>query len=111
MSTFNPYNPTVPTTPLPTSAPTSVNIKGINNGTFGFGMYGAMFPQSMNGPFGTNNSPIPIDQQFPVQISPLYNSPYDNMPAFQIPGTVNNIVRLVNKPIYVDPFMSIMSFK
>ncbi len=69
---MNPYNPsskivlnsnsrTVPTFPI--------TVKGSNNGTFGFGMVGALFPESMNGPFGQVSKPMPNNQEFPTGTS------------------------------------------
>jgi hypothetical protein len=42
-------------------------IPGSNNGQSGFGMVrGAMFPSSMNGPFGMRGFPLPVNLQMPT---------------------------------------------
>jgi hypothetical protein len=42
-------------------------LKGINNGTSGMGMArGSVFPSSMNGPFGYQKHPLPINLNMPI---------------------------------------------
>ena len=64
--------------------PRSHKITGSNNGTWGFGMSGgALFPPSMNGPFGYINHPLPYDQEMPVLFDgPKYNAQAYNGPAY-----------------------------
>ncbi len=58
-------------------------IKGSNNGTWGFGMSGGLFPIGMNGPFGYLGYPIPINQEAKALFNgPQYNSAYHNGPAY-----------------------------
>jgi hypothetical protein len=60
-------------------------IKGTNNGTFGFGQTRALFPPSMNGPFGFNNYPLPVNLDLPAILTgldPKYNARDINMPSY-----------------------------
>jgi hypothetical protein len=59
-------------------------LKGQNNGTFGFGFSGALFPVSLNGPFGYINMPIPNTEEKSVLLNggPKYNSPTMNAPYY-----------------------------
>ncbi len=43
-------------------------MKGINNGQSGFGMYRALFPSSMGGPFGLRGQPLPYDFSVPKTV-------------------------------------------
>ena len=86
------------------------NIRGQNNGTFGFGMFGGLFPKSMNGPFGSMNYPLPQVSNLKVSQSPYYNSKYFNGPdynqqsfseisgyTFDTKGTAKKINQVPNK--------------
>lgn len=44
-----------------------MHISGINNGTFGLGMVGAVFPANMGGPLGSVGYPLPVDLAFPTR--------------------------------------------
>jgi hypothetical protein len=58
-------------------------VRGSNNGTWGFGMYGAFYPVSMNGPLGYINRPLPNNNEFPMTlVSPAYNARDYNGPAY-----------------------------
>ncbi len=58
-------------------------LRGTNNGTWGFGMYGAFFPNSLNGPFGSVMHPMPNDNQsHALMQGPSYNAKQGNYPAY-----------------------------
>ena len=60
-----------------------VNISGINNGTFGSGLYGIMMPESLNGPIGFVNYPLPYKLELPTLLAgPQYNSQLMNVPKY-----------------------------
>lgn len=44
-----------------------MHISGINNGSFGSGMVGAVFPANMGGPLGSVGHPLPMDLEFPTR--------------------------------------------
>jgi hypothetical protein len=58
------------------------NLRGYNNGTWGYGMSGAFFPENLNGPLGYLNAPLPNVINYPVMPGPQYNSPYGNFPSY-----------------------------
>jgi hypothetical protein len=59
------------------------NLKGSNNGTWGFGMYGALYSASMNGPFGNRGLPLPNDNvSSTMTVNPAYNSKLGNFPKY-----------------------------
>lgn len=59
------------------------DLRGNNNGTWGFGMYGAFFPNSLNGPFGSVMHPMPNDNQsHALMQGPVYNAKQGNYPAY-----------------------------
>ncbi len=54
-----------------------------NNGSFGFGASGAMFPETINGPFGTVNYPLPDkDQKMVNYQSYQFNSKNGQFPKY-----------------------------
>jgi len=58
-------------------------LRGNNNGTWGFGMTNALFPISMNGPFGSVGYPLLNYNEFPTILkNPQYNSRLMNSPAY-----------------------------
>lgn len=59
------------------------DLRGTNNGTWGFGMFGAFFPENMNGPLGYQFNPLPNDNEAHVLLNgPQYNSKDGNFPAY-----------------------------
>lgn len=64
--------------------PGKIWIKGSNNGTWGYGMTGGLFPTDMSGPFGSRGYPIPINVDYPALLygNPNYNSMVRNAPAY-----------------------------
>ena len=68
----------------------SFPIKGSNNGQSGFGLArGAVFPSSMNGPFGYSQRPLPVNLSLPATFNNFkynakgYNGPDYNQNAFR----------------------------
>ena len=78
-----------------------MNIKGYNNGTWGFGMFGGLIPTNMNGPLGYPKYPLPINQSAMINSAknpdnrlnginlasvntwgPNYNSQFGNFPSY-----------------------------
>lgn len=58
-------------------------IRGINNGTWGFGMYGSLYSPLMNGPFGSVGANLPRNRQAAASnMSPRYNNPVVNGPDY-----------------------------
>lgn len=61
-------------------------FKGYNNGTFGVGMgRGGFYPSSMNGPFGYQNRPLPINLSQPDTLINTLDYQYYNAPEFNAP--------------------------
>lgn len=60
------------------------DIKGINNGTWGFGMIGNIMPSELNGPFGYQEFPQPLTIEHPANYTddPKYNSNIYNGPFY-----------------------------
>ena len=65
------YKPSYPT-----------NKYGYQNGTFGFGFRGGMFPSVLNGPFGSVDFPLPNTEQKMVSQGPKFNSAYGQYPKY-----------------------------
>lgn len=81
-------------------------FKGINNGTWGFGMKSTLFPSSFNGPFGYTYNPLPIDIEIPTDYNtPKYSSQFYNGPAYN----ESSFLSLGNKNTYTLPPLSINS--
>jgi hypothetical protein len=63
-------------------------IRGSNNGTFGYGKArGGYFPPDMSGPFGYQNSPLPINLELPATFTSPgnpdnYNATNINAPSY-----------------------------
>lgn len=93
----NLINPNTSTNvPANTSTPLK-NLRGSNNGTFGFGQVGCFLPESLMGPFGYMGYPLPNVLSFPVQPSPEYNSMYFNGPKYN-----ENAVLAVSGNLFKD---------
>ncbi len=61
----------------------SGQIVGSNNGSWGFGMYGASFPVNMNGPLGSFYRPLPNNVDEPTLLNgPKYNAKRYNGPDY-----------------------------
>ena len=67
-----------------------VFIPGSNNGTSGYGLArGAMFPSTLNGPWGQRGSPLPIDLQMPTGVvdKPYYGHAFGRPVIYELtPG-------------------------
>jgi len=92
-----------------------VKISGINNGTFGLGMYGIMLPESLNGPLGFINNPLPYKLELPTLLDgPKYNSQLMNVPKYNeqsflnVSGfTFNNNFSTTSSPLEPDRILYI----
>jgi hypothetical protein len=53
------------------------------NGTWGFGMFGAVFPTNLNGPLGSLYRPLPNNVEYPnISNGPEYNAKTYNGPSY-----------------------------
>jgi hypothetical protein len=84
-------------------------LKGNNNGTWGFGMYGAFFPNSLNGPFGSVMYPMPNDNQAHALLQgPSYNAKQGNYPAYNanyfqgLSGPSGNNIMGTNNDLFMN---------